>query len=49
MSDVMSKADRCDMQQPEFNQMVDRMLIGRGRQKSLPATDKTCITQPLGP
>ncbi len=49
MSDVMSKADRCDMQQPEFNQTVDRMLIGRGRQKSLPATDKTCITQPLGP
>lgn len=49
MSDVMLKADRCDMQQPEFNQTVGRMLIGRGRQKSLPATDKTCITQPLGP
>lgn len=49
MSDATSKADRSDMSQPEINRTGGKVLIGRGRQKSLPATDKTCITQPLGP
>lgn len=49
MSDATSKADRSDMLQQEFNRTGGKVLIGRGRQKSLPATDKTCITQPLGP